>query len=238
MTMRMFLSCVMALALGPTVDQGGYEPPRYESGGLSEPSPMALGGGEVLLELHVDAAGSVSKVVVLRATPPFTDPMREAAASWRFTPARDVSKETEKLVPVEAKVLVAAVFRPPTTYDAPARGEVPEELAEPSRDVAFPRQMIAPPYPPTAYWHMTQMVLLEAEVGEDGSVTTSRVIRSAPGLDAAATAALAKWKFRPARREDHAVRSFVYVVFGFREPVVSGTNGPTSLTWKTSKTPK
>jgi TonB family protein len=198
-----------------------FEPARFESGDLFVQSAMTIGGGEVLLELDVDANGYVTKVTTLRATPPFAELLSEAARGWKFTPAREVPEESEALTPTASKVLVAGLFRPPTTYDAPARGEVAEDVVAPSPDVAFPRKLVAPPYPPTASWHIGQMVLLEADVGKDGSVTSTRVIRSAAGLDAAATDAVSRWQFRPAHRGGSAIRSFVYVVIGFREPVIS-----------------
>lgn len=198
-----------------------FEPARFESGELIAQSAMTIGGGEVLLELDVDAAGSVTRVTILRSTPPFAEQLREAVSEWTFIPAREVSEEPEQLTPVDSKVLVAGLFRPPTTYDAPTRGEVSKDVAAPSPEVPVPRNMVAPPYPPTAYWHIAQAVLLEADVDRDGNVERTKVIRSAGGLDAAAMDAVSRWRFRPARREGSAVRSLVYVVIGFREPVTS-----------------
>ena len=48
---------------------------------------------------------------------------------------------------------------------------------------------------------------------------------------ARATNAAREWRFRPARRKGKAVSSVAYIVFGFREPVVSGEGaGPTGAT--------
>jgi TonB family protein len=198
-----------------------FEPARFESGDVFIQPPMTAGGGEVLLELEVSSSGEVTGVIVLRKTPPFTDPLRQAVVAWRFAPAQEFQEDPESAVAVESKVLVAGFFRPPTLYNAPARGEIPEDVAPPSAEAPFPTSMVAPLYPPTAYLHMSQTVVIEVEVGAKGEVTSSKVIRSAEGLDAAARDAAREWRFRPARRNGRAVRSVAYIVFGFREPVVS-----------------
>lgn len=202
-------------------DDTGFEPARFSSGDLVPPSALTIGGGEVLLQLDVDSTGSVARVDVLRSTPPFTEQLEAAVSQWRFAPAREVDAESRELVPVESKVLVAARFRPPTTYDAPARGEVPRDVSTPSPEVPYPRTWSAPPYPPRAAHHIGESMLLEAEVGNDGTVASTKVVRSAAGLDEAATDAVRRWTFRPAERNGRAIRSFVYAVIGFREPVIS-----------------
>jgi len=212
---------IQLLALSWLLVVDSFEPARFESGDVFLQPPMTAGGGEVLLELEVSSSGEVTGVAVLRKTPPFTDPLRQAVGGWRFAPAREVLEPPEAPVAIDSKVLVVGFFRPPTLYNAPARGEVPEDIAPPSEDVPFPTAMVAPLYPPTAYLHVSQTVLIEVEVGSEGRVTSSKVIRKAEGLDAAATDAAREWRFGPARRDGKAVRSFAYIVFGFREPVVS-----------------
>ncbi len=212
---------IQLLALSWLLVVDSFEPARFENGDVFIQSPMTAGGGEVLLELEVSSSGEVTGVTVLRKTPPFTDPLRQAVGGWRFAPAREVLEPPEAPVAVNSKVLVAGFFRPPTLYNAPARGEAPEDVAPPSADVPFPVTMVAPFYPPTAYLHMSQMVVIEVEVGAEGKVTSSKVIRRAESLDAAATDAAREWRFLPARRDGKAVPSIAYIVFGFREPVVS-----------------
>lgn len=209
------------LALAAVLGVTEFEPARFQSGALVIQSPMTVGGGEVLLELDLDASGSVLEVTTLRSTPPFTDLLREAVRAWRFSPAREIPQESTEWVPVESKVLVAGVFRPPTTYDAPARGEPAEDVAAPSDAIPFPRSLAVPPYPPTASWHIGQTVLVEVEVGDDGKVARSKVVRAAAGLEDAARDAAATWQFRPAQRSGKPAPSVAYVVFGFRDPVVS-----------------
>src|SRR3990172_13114575 len=177
------------LALSWVLVAEPFEPARFESGDLFIQPPMTAGGGEVLLELDVAASGAVAGVTVLRTTPPFADLLQQAVGSWRFAPAREIQEDPETLVAVDSKVLVAGFFRPPTLYNAPARGEVPEDVAPPSADVPFPTTMVAPLYPPTAYLAINHTVVVEVEVGKEGKITSSKVIRTAEGLDAAAAGA-------------------------------------------------
>ncbi len=200
-----------------------FEPARFESGDLFIQPPMTLGGGEVLLELDVSASGDVGTVTVLRTTPPFGDLLRQAASGWRFEPAREVQEDADAPVAVDSKVLVAGFFRPPTLYSAPARGEVPEDVAVASAETPFPTSMVAPLYPPKAYFHLSQTVAIEVEIGVKGEVTSSKVIRPAEteDLSNAALEASKEWRFRPSRRNGKAVPAVAYIVFGFRELVAS-----------------
>ena len=154
---------IRILALSGLLALDSFEPARYESGELFTQPPMTLGGGEVLLELGVAASGEVSEVTVLRTTPPFGDLLAQAVRGWRFSPAREVQEEPDVLVDVDSKVLVVGFFRPPTFYNAPVRGEVPVDVAPPSREVPFPTTMVAPLYPPQVYFHMSQTVAVEVK---------------------------------------------------------------------------
>ncbi len=219
--MSMFAWIRAAALLGFVIVATDFEPARFLSGDLPAQPLMVVGRGQVLLELHLDAAGSVTNVVPLRSTPPFTDLLANAAREWQFTPARETDGEPPALVAIETRVLVAGLFRPPTTYDTPSRGEVPEDVASASEEVPFPTTIAPPLYPPTAPPHLGAVVLVEVEVGEDGTVDNSRSIRSPGGFESVSTDAARQWKFRPARRAGSPVRSFAYIVFGFRDPVTS-----------------
>src|SRR6478609_6563221 len=94
-------------------------PARYVSGELPAIPVQAIGGGQVVVELAVTAAGSVSGATILRATPPFTDAVVGAVQGWRFDPARDTDDPKEPLHDVASTVLVAAIFRPPTMLNGP-----------------------------------------------------------------------------------------------------------------------
>jgi TonB family protein len=152
----------------------------------------------------------VSEVLTLRETPPFTELLRHAVTGWRFQPSRQDGRAQAW------PVLVAGIFRPPTLV-GPAAGTPPRDTATPSSHIPIPLEPIVPPYPPSAVGDA--VVLVEVGVGEDGTVAERRVVEGrAPFVDPALDA-VRNWRFRPARREGHAVTAFAYVVFSFRGPI-------------------
>ena len=57
---------------------------------------------------------------------------------------------------------------------------------------------VAPTYPPIAQAaRVSGVVILDALIGEDGSVRDAKVMRSVPLLDAAAVEAVRQWRFTP-----------------------------------------
>lgn len=63
------------------------EPPRLRKARVPGQPLNPIGGGEVVLELTVTASGAVSGVKRLRTTPPYTDFLADAVATWQSTPA-------------------------------------------------------------------------------------------------------------------------------------------------------
>ena len=59
------------------------------------------------------------------------------------------------------------------------------------------------------------MVVLEADVSERGQVTQTRVLSRGGAFDGAASDALSKWAFRPARYKGREVASRAFFVFSF-----------------------
>jgi outer membrane biosynthesis protein TonB len=213
---------VITLIASGILAAGNFQPARLANGSAEiVESPTTAGGGEVLLELEVAPSGEVEGVHVLRTTPPYGDLLRSAVANWRFEPAREPREGAELPVAVPSKVLVGGVFRNPALYNAPALGEVPSDIARPSPETPFPTALVPPVYPPNAAVHVSQTVLVEVEIGTKGEVLGSKVIGRGDGLAGSALDAAKRWRFRPARSGGTAVPSFAYLVFGFREPIVT-----------------
>jgi hypothetical protein len=196
----------------------GFEPPRLRAGSVPErPSPGVVAGGQVLLQVHVAPDGQVAGVQTLRETPPFTELLRDAVAGWRFQGSRQAGR------PQAWPVLVAGIFRPPALV-GPAPGTPPRDVGGPGSEVPVPLELVVPHYPPSAAGDA--MVLVEVGVGEDGTVAEPRIVEGTepfaePALDAARLS-----RFRPARREGHAVSVFAYLIFGFRAPVAPPPQRP------------
>jgi TonB family protein len=201
--------------------QTPWTPAQYVAGGVPPLPRLAIGGGQVILELSVDDTGAVNAVKALRTTPPFAESLAAEAKGWRFTPAEeerpDPARATAR-IRVASKVALIGMFRPPVLR-GPTLGAVPKDVASASEDVAFPLNMVMPRFPPTA--RAGGQVLVEARIAADGAIGDVKVLQAQPPFQGAALDALSQWTFRPARRAGVAVPSFVYIVFGFAEIVVS-----------------
>jgi len=210
---------VLALALSAVVSaqQPSYTPPHLVRGDLpSLPPPTVVGGGEVLIEATVDQSGALTRPVVLRTTPPYTNIVLDAITRWRFTPAQ--TKTDGKEAPVNGSVLIAAIYRPPTLMNGPTLGERPRDLSIASSSSPYPVSTVPPAFPPQA--RSGSVLLYEVPLDENGQVANIRGVGADPGFDAAAKDAIIQWKFRGASFGGHSVPSTAYVIFGFQPPVV------------------
>jgi len=83
-----------------------------------------------------------------------------------------------------------------------------------------------PPYEPPAVVSATEAVypitsvasgtvVLEADLDDAGAITSVRVVRGIPSLTEEAVRALRKWRFEPARLNNHPIASKVTVGFVF-----------------------
>lgn len=195
----------------------GFVPARRISGSVPVgPPPNVVGWIEGAMELVVGATGHLERTVLLRATPRLSDLLTPAVADWQFLPATDRGR------PISSSVLVAAVFRPPVLYNAPAPGDPPVEGAPPSPDIPLPIATPPPLYPPLGV--ADAVVLVEVFVGADGRVFRAQTIGQTTGFDQAALDAARQWSFRPAQRNGRAVAVYAYLVFGFRRPLAA--SGP------------
>lgn len=221
---------VIVATLALSVATAGYAqslqftPPRLLKAELSPlPAPTIVGGGEVLIEAIVDRTGRLTRPIVLRGTPPYTNMVLEAVAAWQFEAARVRGLDGVDAT-VEMPVAIAAVYRPPVLMNAPTIGEPPKDWSKPSGDIAYPISMEMPNYPPQA--RDGGVVLIEVALNEAGAVTETRGIASTGGFESASREALAKWRFRGASYRARPVPSTAYVLFGFRSPVVSSSQLP------------
>lgn len=213
-----------AAGLDPSTPRRLVEPAALQGGALPAIPVMAVAGGEVFLEVAVNAEGRVSAVTPFRDTPPFTDTLSAAVRSWSFEPATDaaiplagrpIDDRTRR--PAASKVLVVGLFRPPALFAA-TLGEPPKNVGAPAEDVPAPAGAARmPDYPVNAMFDGA--VLVELQLGVDGSVMRRRLLRSSPAFDGPALIAVDALSFRPARVRGAAVPSVAYVVLGFRQPI-------------------
>jgi TonB family protein len=189
------------------------EVPRLKSGAPPSVPALAVGWGDVRLEAIVGADGRVAEITTLRTTPPYTDALREAVAGWRFEPA--ATKEG----PADAHVLIVGIFRPRVLYDTPVPGTPPVDVAQPSSNVPAPLEIPTPVYPVRAVGD--GVVVVEMLIGPDGATREMAIaISTGAGFEDSALRAASQARFRPAHRGGVPVAGRVYLVFGFRQPVV------------------
>lgn len=226
--MRLVRASMATLAL--SVATAGYAqsmkfvPPRLLAAELAVlPAPTVVGGGEVLVEATVGRDGVLRRPIIVRGTPPYTQMVLDAIATWRFAPARTVGADGVE-APVEMPVAIAAAYRPPILMNAPTIGEPPKEWSKPSGDAAYPLSITMPDYPPQA--RDGGVVLFEVSLNEKGGVIDTRGVASTGGFESASRAALATWSFKGASYRARPVPSTAYVLFGFREPVVGSLPAP------------
>jgi TonB family protein len=212
---------IAIFALGGVIF-GQFRPPQYRSGSLPPTAVQAVGGGQVLVEATVTAQGVVEDVRPLRDTPPFTADVVRTLRGWLFSPATQLLRAEPGEAPVispqavRSKVLIAAWFRPPT-INTPTLGGVPRDVGAPSEEIPFPITTETPIFPITAAFDGA--VLLECRISTTGHVSSVRVLHSGAVFDSPAIDAVRKWTFRPARIRGVPSEAFMYVAFGFRQPV-------------------
>jgi hypothetical protein len=212
------VAVILSAALGASAEPRSTSP-RLREGRLPAQIPQAFGGGEVVLELTVDARGSVTRIERIRVTPPYADLLVNSAAQWRFEPAT-VAIEG-RATSVAAAVLVVAVFRPASLYAGPAPGVPPQVLGAPSPRVPRVESIVMPAYPPTATGD--EIVLVEIEMSGHAEPRGYRIVGPASGFDTAALDAVRDWRFGAPQAPDVPDRLFAYAVVGFRTPLAPGT---------------
>lgn len=185
---------------------------RLSDGRVPAAIPRAYGGGEVVLELTVDAEGSVSQIARIRMTPPYLDFMVQSVAPWRFTPATTTIDGS--VTPVAAPVLVVAIFRAPSVYAGPISGPGPQVIGAISGGVPSVASVVLPAYPPTAIGD--GVVVIEIEMTHRAEPRHYRIVGASSAFDDAAVEAVRAWRFAPPRDADVPEPLYTYAVVGFR----------------------
>jgi TonB family protein len=187
-----------------------FSPARFISGDTPAVPIDTVAWDQANVEVTVAVDGSVRRVDPLGPSTPSLELLIEAVRGWQFTPARagEVTTETQ--------VLVAGIYRPPVLMAAAP----PEGFAAPptSPSVPQPVRLMPPFYPPTALFGGA--VVVEVRVDEAGDVDEIQVVGSGGAFTGAALDAAREWRFSPATRAGTRVPAYVYLVFGFRAPIV------------------
>jgi TonB family protein len=209
--------CAAALVAHAGAQAGKPTSARLRAGAAAPvASPLTVGGGEVVLDVTVSKDGTVTKVQPVRATPPYTQLLTSAVNGWGFDPAKSLVEDA--LQAAESHVLVAAVYRPPQVYAAPAPGAETKTVGELSAQLPSPGALTMPQaYPPRAVRDGT--VVIEIALSVAGAVQDAKVMSRPSPFDSAALDTVRGWRFGVPRDPTGAEQVFVYAVVGFREPI-------------------
>lgn len=170
---------------------------------LSAPPPLQKTDAPPQVAISTTVAAPTVGVPV--PVPDAEAPMEQTIASQdelaRAMPTTDITSDGSQQI----------VVAPPTEEELPKFGEYVyvEELPE-----AIHKE--APQYPDLAREASVDgTVMVQALVGKDGRVKDTRVVKSIPMLDAAATAAVRQWVFKPALSNNKPVAVWVAVPVKF-----------------------
>jgi len=203
--MRTPLLTVVLVGLATTAMAQATQPPRLVSAQL-DPAPWNVrAGGIAACEVTLDERGAVVSAELVQDVPPFGAQLKDAVRSWRFEPAHEGDRR------VGARVLVLGFFRPPATFATP---ESPlYKTTHAPEEIPWPAYVAVPPFPANVVG--SGKVVVEADVSEDGKVTSAHAHGAATAFDSAALDAARQWTFRPAARSGRPVASRAFLVFSF-----------------------
>jgi TonB family protein len=207
------VSAAPVLAQSAPQSERGSSPPVPLSLVSTPYPPQALFGGEVVLDVGVDASGKLSDLTVVSGQSPFLGPVLDAVRTWTFEPARVNG------MPSEGRLSI--VFQFPQSYVPPLTSQE-RSFQAPSRDssdrAALPLYTREPNYPPRSV--SDGNVAIYATIDELGQVKETRVLRDVEPLTDSTLAALSLWRFAPAMQGGQNVESGAVVVVTFRRPAI------------------
>jgi TonB family protein len=186
--------------------------------------------GVVIIEAVIGPDGKVLNARVLRSIRLLDQAALDAVRQWEFTPTLlngtavpVVMTATVNFMPNDgagAAGGVAGGFVAPPPPPPPPGGKTsldPTALKV-GGDIRPPTRVVNvnPVYPPDAREARVQgVVILEVLVGPDGKVEDSRILRSIPMLDQAATDAVRQWEFTPTTVNGEAKKVIMTVTVNF-----------------------
>jgi TonB family protein len=135
-------------------------------------------------------------------------------------------------MPVAKRVMFAILFVGAcVNFSAPCFGQQATAPVRVGGPIGAPVKVkdLAPVYPPEAQRAgLSGVVILEAVIGEDGKVRSTRVLRSIPELDQAAIDAVQQWEYTPTMLNGMAVPVIMTVTvnFAMRGAPAGGMSSP------------
>lgn len=186
--------------------ESATQPPRLIRAQIGADPWGAQSGGIAACDVRLDARGAVVGVDLVQDVPPYGTLLRDAVRSWGFEPARTNGRR------VGARVLVLGLFRPPTLSVQAPENPLYKSTRAPE-EIPWPTSVALPPNPANVVG--SARVFVEADVADQGTVVSARVLGTATAFDSAALDAARQWVFRPAARAGRPVASRAFLIFSF-----------------------
>lgn len=192
--------------------------------------------GVVILEAKADESGRVIDIMVLKSVPELDQAALDAVRQWVYEPLVIEGKAKKVVFTVTVKFALDKDKAKGVgggveggVEGGVAGGVWKEEMerklkefekgAVPCKDDIQPPKLIKvvdPVYPEEARKQGIEgIVILSAKTDEDGKVIDAMVLRSVPGLDEAAIAAVKQWVYEPLILEGKAVKALFTVTVRF-----------------------
>jgi len=157
--------------------------------------------GVVIIEARLEPDGHVSQAGVVKSIPLLDQAALDAVRQWVFTPTLMNGVPT----PLIMTLTVNFVLDPGPASPLPnnAAGDVTllsDGAIRIGGDIKPPKKIrhVPPVYPAEAQAnHITGVVIIQARIEADGTVSRTLVLKSVPGLDEAAVEAVRQWVFEP-----------------------------------------
>ena len=193
--------------------------------------------GVVILEAKIDESGRVIGIMVLRSVPELDGAAMDAVRQWVYEPLVVKGKAMKVVFTVTVKFALdkdkakgVAGGVEGSVEGGVAAGVQKEEMerklkefdkgAVPCKGDIHPPKLIKvvdPVYPEEARRQgLEGTVIVSVKTDEDGKVIAAMVLRSVPGLDEAAIAAVKQWVYEPLVLEGKAVKALFTVTVRFK----------------------
>lgn len=190
--------------------------------GSSPIDPRGIRGSHAMTVVHadIDRHGRLGVIHEVLGAEALKDAAAEAVRGWTFQPMRLLGHPVEVLAEIPVEFVGTAPAKP-TMEDSPIAAK--PSAADPKfGEYVYVEELpeavtrVAPAYPDRArIAGLEGTVQVQALVGTDGRVHDVRVIKSIPGLDDAAMAAVRQWAFKPALAKSQPVAVWVAVPVKF-----------------------
>ena len=160
--------------------------------------------GTVLLDMRINASGSVEEVVRISGHPTLVPAAIEAVKQWKYTPYVQNGVPISVVSNVRLNFSLddasaGVVSEPPALEEAGPRRAMPLRIRVSSGvSSGLLVKKVAPVYPPDARQANTQgTVVLRANIDKEGNVSNLLLVSGDPMLAPAAIEAVKQWKYRP-----------------------------------------